>query len=75
MATTGFWPVKSNLKYTLDYAENPDKTTAEKYLDNDLYAAIRYVENDDIIHSYALSVTQLMPVTNSRLSVLSSFST
>ena len=47
MATTGFWPVKSNLKYTLDYAENPDKTTAEKYLDNDLYAAIRYVENDD----------------------------
>ncbi|MCQ2484664.1 MAG: relaxase/mobilization nuclease domain-containing protein [Clostridia bacterium] len=47
MATTGFWPVKSNLKYTLDYAENPDKTTAEKCLDNDLYAAIRYVENDD----------------------------
>lgn len=47
MATTGFWPVKSNLKYTLDYAENPDKTTAEKYLDNDLYTAIRYVENDD----------------------------
>ena len=47
MATTGFWPVKSNLKYTLDYAENPDKTTSEKYLDNDLYAAIRYVENDD----------------------------
>ena len=47
MATTGFWPVKSNLKYTLDYAENPDKTTAEKYLDNDLYATLRYVENDD----------------------------
>lgn len=47
MATTGFWPVKNNFKYTLDYAENPDKTTSEKYLDNDLYRAIRYVENDD----------------------------
>lgn len=47
LATTGFWPVKSNLKYTLDYAENPDKTTAEKYLDNDLYSALRYVENDE----------------------------
>ncbi len=47
MATTGFWPVKTNLKATVDYAENPDKTTAEKYVDDDLYSALRYVENDD----------------------------
>ena len=31
----------------IEYAENPDKTTAQKYLDQDLYDAIRYVENDD----------------------------
>jgi len=31
----------------IDYANNPDKTTAKEYLDEDLYAAIRYVENDD----------------------------
>ena len=47
MATTGFWPVKGRLKEVIDYANNPDKTTAKKYLDEDLYAAIRYVENDD----------------------------
>ena len=47
MATTGFWPVKSRLKEVIDYANNPDKTTAKEYLDEDLYAAIRYVENDD----------------------------
>ena len=28
MAVTGFWPVFKNLKATLDYADNPDKTTA-----------------------------------------------
>ena len=32
---------------TLDYADNPDKTTAPEYLDEDLYAALRYAENDD----------------------------
>ena len=26
---------------------NPDKTTAPEYLDEDLYAALRYAENDD----------------------------
>ncbi len=47
MATTGFWPVKSRLKEVLDYAENPDKTTDKKYLDVDLYNALRYVGDDD----------------------------
>ena len=47
MATTGFWPVKGRLKEVIDYANNPDKTTAKEYLDEDLYAAIRYVENDN----------------------------
>lgn len=47
MAVTGFWPVFKNLKATLDYADNPNKTTAPKYLDEDLYAALRYAENDD----------------------------
>ena len=46
MATTGFWPVKSRLKEVIDYANNPDKTTDEKFLDEDLYAALRYAEND-----------------------------
>ena len=36
-----------NLKATLDYADNPDKTTAPEYLDEDLYTALRYAENDD----------------------------
>ena len=47
MAVTGFWPVFKNLKATLDYADNPDKTTAPEYQDKDLYAALRYAENDD----------------------------
>ena len=47
MATTGFWPIRGRLKEVIDYANNPDKTTAKEYLDEDLYAAIRYVENDD----------------------------
>lgn len=46
MATTGFWPVKGHLKDVLLYAENPDKTTARRYLDDDLFNALRYVEND-----------------------------
>ena len=46
MATTGFWPVKSRLKEVIDYANNPDKTTDKRYLDEDLYATLRYVEND-----------------------------
>ena len=47
MAVTGFWPVFKNLKATLDYADNPYKTTAPEYMDEDLYAALRYAENDD----------------------------
>lgn len=47
MATTGFWPVKNRLKEVIDYADNPNKTTDEKYLDADLYAALRYAGDDD----------------------------
>lgn len=47
MATIGFWPVRGRLKEVIDYANNPDKTAAKEYLDEDLYAAIRYVENDN----------------------------
>ena len=47
MAVTGFWPVFKNLQATLDYADNPDKITAPEYLDEDLYAALRYAGNDD----------------------------
>lgn len=46
MATTGFWPVKSRLKEVIDYADNPDKTTGRKYLDDDLATALAYAEND-----------------------------
>lgn len=46
MATTGFWPVKGRLKEIIDYARNPDKTTDRKFLDDDLFQALRYVEND-----------------------------
>ena len=46
MATTGFWPVRGKLKKVLDYADNPDKTTAKEYLDEDLYQALRYAEQD-----------------------------
>lgn len=46
MASTGFWPVKSRLKEVLDYAENPDKTTAQQLQDENLRAALNYVEND-----------------------------
>ena len=47
MATTGFWPIKGRLKDAIDYAENPDKTTDSKYLDQDLYNALRYAANDE----------------------------
>ena len=36
MAVTGFWPIYKNLKATPGYADNPDKTTAREYLDDDL---------------------------------------
>ena len=47
MATTGFWPVRGRLKEVIDYARNPDKTTDRKYLDSDLYDALRYAENEE----------------------------
>lgn len=47
MASTGFWPVKSRLKEVINYAENPDKTTDPRFLDDDLRAALRYVENSE----------------------------
>ena len=47
MATTGFWPVKDRLKEVIDYADNPNKTTDKKYLDVDLYTALRYAGDDD----------------------------
>ena len=47
MATTGFWRVRGKLKKVLDYADNPDKTTERKYLDEDLYQALRYTEQDE----------------------------
>ncbi len=47
MATTGFWPVKGRLKDVINYAQNPDKTTDRKYLDDDLYAALEYATNED----------------------------
>lgn len=47
MATTGFWPVKSRLKDVIEYARNPDKTTDPKFLDDDLYNALRYVADDE----------------------------
>lgn len=46
MASTGFWPVKSRLKDVIDYAENPDKTIDKRFLDDDLWAALNYAEND-----------------------------
>jgi len=46
MATTGFWPIKGNLKDAIKYAQNPDKTTKKTYLDEDLYNALKYVSND-----------------------------
>ncbi len=47
MATTGFWPVKGRLKEVIEYARNPDKTTDSRYLDDDLYKALRYMEDDN----------------------------
>ena len=47
MATTGFWPVKGSLKKVLSYADNPDKTTDRKYLDDDLAQVLRYAQNDE----------------------------
>ena len=47
MATTGFWPIKGSLRDVIKYADNPDKTTNPKYLDDDLAAVLKYAENDD----------------------------
>ena len=47
MATTGFWPVRGRLKDVLTYAENPDKTTEQKFLDEDLFATLKYAANSE----------------------------
>jgi len=47
LATTGFWPVKGNLKSVIVYAENPDKTMNPKFFDSDLYATLQYAENSN----------------------------
>ena len=47
MATTGFWPIKGSLKKVVEYANNPDKTTDHKYLDQGLAQAIQYASNDE----------------------------
>ena len=47
MATTGFWPVKGNLKSVIVYAENPNKTMNPKFFDSDLYATLQYAENSN----------------------------
>ena len=41
MATTGFWPVKGQLKKVLDYTDNPEKTTTDA-AGNDLEQALSY---------------------------------
>ena len=46
MATTGFWPVKGNIKDLIKYAENPAKTTNPQY-DKDLANTLKYVENSE----------------------------
>ena len=46
MATTGFWPVKGSLQAVIEYADNPDKTTEKKYLDEDLARVVNYAGND-----------------------------
>lgn len=47
MAVTGFWPVKGRLKSLIDYADNPDKTIDQKYLDDELYKTLQYASNGD----------------------------
>ena len=47
MATTGFWPVKGNLKSVIVYVENPNKTMNPKFFDSDLYATLQYAENSN----------------------------
>ena len=56
MATTGFWPVKNRLKEVIEYARNPDKTIDKKFLDEDLCAALRYVENLSLIHICTMNI-------------------
>ena len=47
MATVGLWPVKCRLKEVIEYAENPDKTTDPRYLDDDLSNVLKYAEKDE----------------------------
>ena len=67
MATTGFWPIKGRLKDAIDYAENPDKTTDRKYLDEDLYSALRYAANDAKDGTETLTLQEIESVLSSNL--------
>ena len=62
MATTGFWPIKGRLKDAIDYAENPDKTTDRKYLDEDLYSALRYAGKMDGLQLTFAIFTELLKI-------------
>ncbi len=48
MATTGIWPVKSDLNALIRYAENPDKTTTwDRYAESPLHKVLEYDMNDN----------------------------
>ena len=45
MATTGFWPIKDDLKRILDYAGNPEKTVKPEAMSDDLRRVIGYASD------------------------------
>lgn len=47
MATTGFWPIKDDLKRILDYAGNPEKTVNPEAMTDDLKRVIGYASDPD----------------------------
>lgn len=47
MATTGFWPIKDDLKRILDYAGNPEKTADPEAMSDDLKRVIGYASDPD----------------------------
>lgn len=42
MATKGLWSVRVRLKDVLTYAEHHDKPVEQKFLDEDLFATLKY---------------------------------
>ena len=59
LAVTGFWPVKGQLKAVLDYADNPDKTTPQRYFQNKIgdHKELRKI-SDAICREHGLSVLE-----------------